>query len=47
MILVHVLSDLLLSDLAGSRFKDAFEDPGLYVALEPLFEVCPDNFLSW
>ncbi|KAH9627142.1 hypothetical protein KSS87_018382 [Heliosperma pusillum] len=24
--------------LLGSRFKDAFEDPGLYIALEPLFE---------
>ncbi|KAL9246097.1 hypothetical protein vseg_019675 [Gypsophila vaccaria] len=22
----------------GSRFKDAFQDPGLYIALEPLFE---------
>ncbi|KAK9678010.1 hypothetical protein RND81_11G181700 [Saponaria officinalis] len=24
--------------ILGSRFKDAFQDPGLYIALEPLFE---------
>ena len=25
--------------LAGSRFKDAFQDAGSYLSIEPLFEV--------
>jgi hypothetical protein len=30
----------LFNCLAGSRFRDAFQDPGAYLAIEPLFEVC-------
>lgn len=30
---------LKMLNLTGCRFKDAFQDPGLYFALEPLFEV--------
>lgn len=26
--------------LAGPRFKDAFQDPTAFLAIEPLFEVC-------
>lgn len=30
--------------MAGPRFKDAFQDPGAYLAIEPLFEV---HTLPW
>lgn len=34
--------------VTGSRFKDAFLDPGAYLAVEPLFEVCSlEKEINW
>jgi hypothetical protein len=34
-----VQSEVCYNCLAGPRFKDAFQDPGVYLSIEPLFEV--------
>jgi hypothetical protein len=33
-----VQSEVCYNCLAGPRFKDAFQDPGVYLSIEPLFE---------
>lgn len=36
-----ILYEICSHCLAGPRFKDAFQDPRAYLAIEPLFEVMP------
>ena len=37
--LSQILDEVCSHCLAGPRFKDAFQDPRAYLAIEPLFEV--------
>lgn len=40
--LIHrIKSEVCFNSLTGSRFKDAFQDPVPYLAVEPLFQVEP------
>ena len=39
LLFLGVQFEVFYNFLAGPRFKDAFQDPGVYLAVEPLFEV--------
>ena len=39
LLFLGVQSEFFCNCLAGPRFNDAFQDPGEYLAIEPLFEV--------